>query len=70
MARYDTLRLKHINLLEKPPSLSLFPNKTTAYISGALGMVVGVAASSVINMTGAGKLSPAPSAAGSRARRG
>lgn len=48
-ARYEALNQEYIGVLRRPPSVSLFPNRTTAYISGALGIVVGVAASSVIN---------------------
>ena len=48
-ARYEALNQEYIGVLSRPPSVSLFPNKTTAYVSGALGIVVGVAVSSVIN---------------------
>ena len=48
-SRYEALNQEYIGVLRRPPSVSLFPNKTTAFVSGALGVVVGVAASSVIN---------------------
>ena len=48
-AKYVALNQEYIAVLRRPRSVSLFPNKTTAYVSGVLGIVVGVAASSVIN---------------------
>jgi len=48
-ARSDALNQQYIGVLSRPPSVSLFPNKTTAFISGTLGIVAGIAVSSVLN---------------------
>lgn len=47
-ALYRSLNRDYIDLLKQPPSVHLFPSRRTALVSGALGIVLGAAATAAL----------------------
>ncbi len=45
---YEALNRKYVRLLEQPPAFEVFPNRRGMWISGAVGVVAGVAAMSLV----------------------